>query len=277
MYYKYVEFISTFMISQLDTQRITATLKKFGCNLREVQIYLHCLSIGPVSVQQLAKELNQNRITVHSAVEQLIKSSLLFETRKGKRRLVIAENPTVLLRLWQQRQAEWETTRVNLEYVTKLLSTLQRTDNSVPTVKLYEGVDGLKRMLEETLNAKNEVMVFTYVDLFSKLLSPTYLEKYYIRRAAKNIHTRVIFPRTEFGKKVNEKSKKFNMQIRFLSPEIEWKSGIFSWNNFVAIQSFTEGKVTCTIIENEDIASFYRNVMYELCWMQARPMESGSA
>ncbi len=263
-----------FMLTTSDTQRITAILKQFDCNPRETQIYMHCLAVGQVSVQQLAKQLNQNRVTVHGAVDQLIEKGLLFETRKGKRRLIAAEDPTVLFRLWQQKQAEWELTKTNLEHVTKMLSSLQRPDASVPTVKLYEGVDGLKKMLEETLSAKGEVLVFTYVDLFSKLLSPSYLEKYYARRAEKGIRTRLIFPLAEFGKKVNAKAKQYKMQIRFLPPEISWKSGIFSWNNVIAIQSFTEGKVTCTIIENEDIAHFYRGVIYELCWKQGKTLET---
>jgi len=129
-------------------------------------------------------------------------------------------------------------------------------------------------MLEETLNAQGEVLVFTYVDLFSKLLNSSYLEKYYARRAAKNIHTRLIFPLAEFGKKTNAKANQYKMQIRFLPPDIAWKSGIFSWNNVIAIQSFTEGKVTCTMIENEDIAHFYRHVIYELCWKQAKALGS---
>ncbi len=258
------------MLTTVDTQRITTVLKQFGCNPRESRIYMHALTTGQASVQQLARELNQNRVTVHSAVDQLIDKGLLFETRKGKRRLVAAEEPTVLLRLWQQKEAEWELTRNNLAYVTKMLSSLQRPDSSVPTVKLYEGVDGLKKMLEETLSATGEVLVFTYVDLFSRLLSASYLEKYYARRAAKNITTRLIFPLTDFGKKVNTKAKQYKMQIRFLSPELVWESGIFSWNNVLAIQSFAEGKVTCTVIENADIAHFYRKVMYELCWNQAK-------
>ena len=60
------------------------------------------------------------------------------------------------------------------------------------------------------------------------------------------------------------------MDIRFLPAGVQWKSGIFSWNDVIAIQSFTEGKVTCTVIRNEDIAHFYRSVVYELCWSQAQ-------
>ena len=56
--------------------------------------------------------------------------------------------------------------------------------------------------------------------------------------------------------------------------DMEWKAGIFSWNDSIAIQSFTEGKFTCTIIENKDIAHFYQKILFELSWKQAQIFES---
>lgn len=260
------------MLTSTDIQRITALLRQFGCTARESEMYLHLLHSGATSVQQMAKALGQNRITVHSAVEKLIEHGLAYETRKGKRRMLVAEEPIVLYRLLQKQENELEAVKTNVDHVAKLLASIQRNDRSIPAVKLYEGVNGLKKMLEETLDAKGEVLVFTYVDLFSKLLSPSYLEKYYARRSRKNIYSRLIFPLDEFGKQVNTKAKQYKMQVRFLQQGIAWKSGIFSWNNMIAIQSFTEGKVTCTIIENEDIAHFYRSIIYELCWNQAEEL-----
>ncbi len=62
------------------------------------------------------------------------------------------------------------------------------------------------------------------------------------------------------------------MIIKILPPDLHWKSGIFSWNDTIAIQSFTESKFTCTMIENKDIAYFYRQVIFELIWQQAAPL-----
>lgn len=257
------------MISWIDHERVTGMMRPFGCTPRETDIYLHLLQTGPSSVQMIARSLKQNRVTVHSAVDQLIDKGFLFESRKGKRRLLAAEDPDVFRRLLSKRQSELNLLAPGVDQIAQMLSGIRKTDQSVPTVKFYEGIDGLKKMLDETLSSTGEVLVFTYVDLFSKLLSPKYLENYYIRRAKRGISTRLIFPHGEFGKKVNARAKEYNMRIRFLSKGIQWRSGIFAWNNIVAIQSFTEGKVTCTVIENEDIAYFYRHVIYEMCWQQA--------
>lgn len=258
------------MLTSSELQRIRALFHNFGCTETETNIYLSLLQNGACSVQQIATSLKMNRITVHSAVEKLLAEGILYETRKGKRRLIGPEEPTVLYQLLQKQENDLAILKTNVDHIAKLLAKIQQTHTGIPTVKLYEGVDGLKKMLEETLGAKGEVLVFTFVDLFSKLLTPQYLENYYVRRAKKGIDTRLIFPRGEFGKNILPKASQYNMHIRFLPAGATWKSGIFAWNDTIAIQSFTEGKITCTIIENEDIAYFYRQIVFGLCWEHAQ-------
>lgn len=261
------------MLPRADIQRIASLLKQFGCSSRETEIYVHALKIGPSTVQEIAKQLNQNRVTVHSAAEQLIQKGLLFETRKGKKRLIAADDPDSLYRLLQRKENELLVMRTNLNYVTQLLTSIQASDFSRPSIKFYEGVEGFRNLLEETLAAKSECLVFTYVDLFSEMIGPDYLENYFKRRAAKGIHTKLIFPPCTFAERVNKKNKEYKIQIRLMPSEKQWKAGIFSWNNTVAIKSFTEGKITCTLIENADIAHFWQNIIFPLCWAQAKPME----
>lgn len=260
------------MLNSAEQHRIIEQLRFFGCSDREAEIYMQLLQTGACSIQELAGRMKQNRVTIHSAIQQMIAKGLVFETRKKKRRLIVAEEPISLLRLFQRRENELQTIRPNLEHTIKLLNSLQNVGQSVPTVKLYEGTDGFKLMLEETLTARGELIVFSYVDLFSKLVGPDYLVRYFVRRATKNIHTRLLFPPCDFAERVNQKSKDYNIEVRLLPKSIIWKSGIFSWNDSVALLSYTEQQLTCTIIENKDIAHFFRTIIFELCWKEATTM-----
>ncbi len=257
-------------MKSIDKQHIIAQLKHFNCNENEAGLYMHCLSSGPETIQKLAKEIGRNRTTVYSEVEQLLKKGLLYETRKAKKRYIGAENPNVFYSLLQQQENKVTTLKNNIGYAVDLLNSIKPSEGGVPTVKLYEGIDGFKKMLEETLSAKDEVLVFTYVKLFSELLDPEYLEGYFKRRSAKGIHTRLIFPPCDFANRVNSKSSEYKIHVRLVPDDMEWKAGIFSWNDCIAIQSFTEGKLTCTVIENKDIAHFYRKIIFELIWKQTK-------
>ena len=260
-------------MKNIDKQHIIAQLRHFNCSEHEADLYIYCLSMGAETIQKLAKGLGRNRTTVHSEIEQLLKKGLLYETRENKKRYIGAENPNVLYSLLQQRENELKVLKNNINYAVELLNSIKSSDARIPTVKFYEGVDGFKKMLEETLSAKGEILVFTYVKLFSELLDPEYLEGYFKRRSDKGIHTRLIFPPCDFADKVNAKADEYKINVRLVPMDVDWKAGIFSWNDNIAIQSFTEGKLTCTVIENKDIAFFYRKIIFELLWGQSREMK----
>ncbi len=258
------------MISPSDQTHITALFRRFGCNERETQIYLKLLSLGPSSVQELAKALRSNRVTIHSAVEQLIEKGFCYESRKGKRRLLVAEKSDILHKLWHKQQHELEVAKKNINYVESLIQKLESSELGRPNVKLYEDVEGFRNMLHETLETKGEILVISYVHLLSEIVDPEYLEGYYEKRSKKGIHTRLIFPPCPFADKTEKKKDHYKMNIRYLPAEHEWKSGIFAWDNKISLLSYTAERLTCTIIENEDIAYFFREIMFEMMWDVAK-------
>jgi sugar-specific transcriptional regulator TrmB len=262
------------MTFKRESKALLQGLIDFGCSDTEALIYLRLLQLGSSTVQELSKVLELKRTTVHSAVEQLLKKGLLFESRRGKRRLILAEEPDVFQTLVEEKAAELQAMQSTMLKLVSQLNAMQRFNSNRPMIHHYEGVTGFKKMLEETLTAKGEVFVFTYVEIFSELLSPEYLENYFARRAQKGIRTRLIFPPVDFAYRVNERALEYKIQVRVLPKEFKWLSGIFSWNDCVSLKSFSDEKLTCTIIENADIARFYQNIIFELCWQQAKKIRS---
>jgi sugar-specific transcriptional regulator TrmB len=259
------------MLNEQEIFRVKSHLKRFDCSDREIEIYIKSLQLGPSSIQEISKSLNMNRVTVHSAAEQLIKKGLLTETRKGKRRLILAEDPKALKQIIQTKLNELKQMETNIGYIAELLSKIKSQDTARPTVKFYEGVSGLKKMLEETLEAQGEVLLFSYVQQLADAVHPDYLEDYVKRRAKKGITTRLIFPKCKYGDRLNKKTKEYKITIKVLPEKYHWAAGFFSWNNKVGFLSYTEGKRTVTIIENKDIAVFIRQVVFEIAWDSAKP------
>ena len=155
--------------------------------------------------------------------------------------------------------------------VTSILSRLNSSDLHTPSVGFYEDVDGFKRMLEQTLDAKGEFLAIVNAGLFSDLIGHQYLLDYFKRRSEKKIYSRLIFPNVEWARVITSRAKEFKVQVRIL-PNHVWPSGIFSWNQSLSIKSFTQNRLTCTIIENPDIATFFRTVLFEIVWEQAKPV-----
>lgn len=97
-----------------------------------------------------------------------------------------------------------------------------------------------------------------------------YLENYFVRRAQKGIHTRLIYPVSDFGSHVARKSLEYKIQVRVLDDVPAWRAGVFSWDDYLGIQSLTEGRLTCTILRNKDIAEFWRSIIFPALWARAK-------
>lgn len=217
-------------------------------------------------MQQIADRLSLNRVTVHSAVEQLLEKGLLTESREGKRRRLLAEPPELLHQILDRKEKQIASTRLEVEKLLTLLPTVPRQVIGDPEIRLYRGVDGLKKLLEETLEARDIVRVFIDIEQFVSLLSAEFLVDYYARRSALGIRSRLIWPDCLFARKIQKRQPDWNMEVR-VSPNFQSaRAGIFTWNNKVGIKSLADDRLTVTIIESKEISAFYRNVIFDQLW-----------
>lgn len=260
------------MLRKGEKKEVLRHLVALGCTEREGEIYLKCLETGQATVQELANRLGENRVTVHSAVQTLMTKGLLAESRKGRKRVIHAESPTAIYALLDRKEKEVSNLRSAADPIIQMLSTIKPPDGHLPSVEFYEDSDGFKKMLERTLNARGEFLAVINVDLFGTILEPSYLQDFFERRAKKGIRSRLIWPEGVLARKLYSQSKRYKTQIRVLETALSWSSGIISWNHCLSIKSFSQGRVTCTILENEDIAHFFRNILFEQLWNTALPM-----
>lgn len=256
------------MLSDSNQRRIEQVMAQLGLNKTQVQVYIEVLKSKPSSVQEIARQLKLNRVTVHSSISELISKGLVYETRKGKRRLIAAEPPEVLEDLMQKKQEDLNTVQSQVSFLKPILENLQLNDDSRPSIRFYEGDDGLKKMLEESLLAKGEVLVFSNGEALSKRVGRDYLLNYMVKRAERKIPSRLLLSPSEFTRHVKSKEREFLTKVRFTLPDMKWTGGIFTWNDSLAIMSYTEKNVTCTIIENPEIANFFNTVIFEMSWGQ---------
>src|SRR5690242_13407133 len=73
-----------------DIAKLFTTL---GLSETETKVYLASLSLGPTSVQDIAKEAKLSRTATYDAVEELQKRGLLSTYVRGKKRFFAAEEP----------------------------------------------------------------------------------------------------------------------------------------------------------------------------------------
>lgn len=260
------------MVSDSDQLRIVAFLKRLGCNRSESLAYIEVLISGTTSVQELSRKLKQNRISVYYSVQQLIEKGFLFEVRKGKKRFIAAENPDILLKMIGEKHTELKSLETDVGYISQLLNSIPTIKHEITVVKLYEEAEGFKKMLEESLESKNEIIVFSNTPIFSELLGVNHYENYFIKKAALGIPSRIIYAPCSFAEKLNAKKQEYKVDLRLLPHNQSSEAGFYIWDNTVAIESLKENKISCTVIENKDIAQFFRENIFNHFWKEAKEM-----
>lgn len=152
--------------------KIEEYFRQLNLSEEETKIYLALLKTSPVTVKELARATKILRTSIYDYIDLLIEKGLVSKLVKGSKSLVAATNPEESL----QYLIEHEKVRlsVQLEEKTHQLTALQDSlsnilpmlpqwqDSGEAEVKHYKGKNGVKKIYEEALKAKE---VRSYVNL----------------------------------------------------------------------------------------------------------------
>lgn len=133
-----------------------------------------------------------------------------------------------------------------------------------PKVEVYEGLKGIKTILEDVLETKQAIL--HYGDITSlqnalKYIFPQFINK----RIEKKIPIKIICKKEEAHKELLEKATKEYREFKFIPQNYVFKSSIFIYNNKVAILSLQQEPYYGIIIDNGDFYQTQKN-MFELLW-----------
>ena len=140
---------------------IESTLKKLGLPEKAVKLYLALLPLGPQPVRKIASAANLNRGSTYDMLKLLIKEGLVSYYHKDKRQYFIAEHPSRLASLVQERQQELSGLHQAIQQFLPTLVGLKE-QNHQPLVRFFEGTAGVRRILEDVLSTTARVKEKSY-------------------------------------------------------------------------------------------------------------------
>ncbi|MFA5788308.1 MAG: hypothetical protein WC924_00295, partial [Candidatus Gracilibacteria bacterium] len=137
----------------------------------------------------------------------------------------------------------------------------------------YEGLDGIKTIFDQTLEAKSEVLGYTNLEALGELL-PDYLPSYTEKLVKRRIKTRLLSPSTEEARQFVKRfyPKKYPeelVEILFVNPkEFRFENQISIYDNSAAIMSLNPDELIGVLIESAVYARTQRAV-FNLAWLGA--------
>lgn len=171
------------------------TLGRFGLSPRETTIYLTLLSVGSAPASVLGKRTSMTRSTAQYTCQQLVKKGLLSVTQRNNTFLYVPEPPEKLLLLLDQQKRSLEDRAREVHRIIAPLKELMAPPTTLPTVRFYEGSEGIVQFYETILETRAPVYSFETCPIAGRGLPPRYPEEFERRRIERGICSFCIAPR----------------------------------------------------------------------------------
>lgn len=155
---------------------IVENLLQFGLNEKQISVYLSLIALGPSPVREIARTAQINRGTTYDILKTLIELGLVSYykqyNQENRRQYFVAEPPQKLLDAIETKKRSLDTLK---EYMAKSLPELEslyEKSGARPVVKYYEGVTGIRTILEDVIGSlekspagEKEYFVYSSADL----------------------------------------------------------------------------------------------------------------
>ncbi|PJA45781.1 hypothetical protein CO174_01610 [Candidatus Uhrbacteria bacterium CG_4_9_14_3_um_filter_50_9] len=177
-------------------------LKEMGLTNTEAKIYLAGLGCAGIGVQELSKETQIKRPTVYHALETLVQKGLVSKKGTGARRIFHMTSPEQIGTLLDQKISQLEEQKKGL---IDLIPLLTQREGSMKAdgveVMQYEGIDGIKLVVEEALYSKERHwdIIAPRKNFFAKF-DKAYAVYYLTARKNRKITSRSLWEKTPTGK-----------------------------------------------------------------------------
>ncbi len=196
-----------------------------GISEKEQMIYTTLLRVGIISATELAKLTKIKRPTIYLYLTNLKETGLVSESINQKKKYFQAIHPKAISEIVKFKIAELEKLQKNIPSLVSELESARLPKNSHN--QAYKGVAGLRFIVDEVANSKEDVYLLGSIKGLHKYLKPDLLDKIYNKPRRRKMATDYLISdwASSTVKKFFEESGTFT-KIRFLPPDIP-PNGVF--------------------------------------------------
>lgn len=245
-------------------ENLTKALLQLNLTDKEIKTYLALLESGSLSIRDISLRTGINRVTTYTAIDELKSKGLVTESRKGKRKLFVAENPETLKNLLNKKTENLEKEKASLEnIILPALKAINVNQENKPQIKFFEDADGINRVYDEYILKEKECINCGSYETATRVITFKDEEEYIQEIKERKIFYRMILEDTPLNRKFGEMAKGI-AHTKYLPAETKISADIVVAGPLVALISYD--KKSATLIEDESIAQaikMYLDFMWE--------------
>lgn len=231
----------------------------------DVRVYLSLLRLGTSYISRIVSETQLPKSTVYDTLEKLEEKWLVNSYEHAGVTRFTAEDPQKIEHILSQEANKIRKRQKIFADILPDLYGIRSEHFSVPKIRLYHGVEGMKTVLDDTLSASE--VIYTYVnvedmELHFKDINDPYAQK----RVDKNIKKKVFVEDTPWSREFLKKYIGMKVsEVKFLPPSRIFHLEMNIYNNKVTYLTYRDKEPIGIIIEDSDIYEVQR-ALFETLW-----------
>lgn len=244
-----------------------------GLSAKEAEIYEIILGIGQAPASEIYKKTAYKRGLVYKLLEQLAEKGLIIKIEKPRKVAIFrVEHPNKINeRLEEQAQKVNYYKRTMGELMPQLVSNYNLAFNK-PGIRFFEGKDGLKKVLADTLTARETIYSYVDMEAIDKYI-PGINRDYVKKREKLNINKKGIVLDSPFTRKLLQDYHTNVTDTRFMDyTKYTFSSIMQIYDNRVVYISLSKDSFMSILIQDKNIYQMHKQI-FEFNWQNAKTYE----
>ncbi len=240
-------------------------LQSLGLTPEESGVYELMLELGVAPIQKILPKSGLKRGTLYNVLHRLADKGLLAEKEGTKKATFEVASPAALEKFMSAEAARIEENKKRLADRLPQLQSLYNLAMHKPNVQFFEGLEGVQKVLDDSLTAKTEN--YTYIDneavnKYIEKLNETYVK----RRAALGIKKKMITIDSSY---IRNRVKTFDPALTAVHV-IDGKNYPFAtvmqiYDNKVSYITLNDQMMIGIIVDDEAITRMHKT-LFEFMW-----------
>lgn len=268
----------------MNTQELAGKFEALGLSPNEAIILSHLAELPEVNVTDLGKRTGIPRGSIYRHLFELEQKGFIEWILDTRGKKVTIANLSALRHIIQESRQELDQKENLLEQLTREVAEKRELSTHKPIIRHFEGKEGVKQLIWNTLEAKTEIKVYT--NAFRKeLFGQMWLVDYTLDFVRKNLRDKVLGDENyakEFHQKYGSRERYFDpvkqfAQISreriFKSPLLKIQGEIYIYNDVVASYTWEDNN----LIGNEIRSKYFsttQSTIFDVLWAQTTEKNS---
>ena len=247
-------------------------LTNAGLSKEQASVYQLLMQGGLTPAGVISKKTALKRGLTYKVLEQLINQGLVQKRDDlGKITLFQASHPGVLRKLTETKAEEVKNAQVSLESVMGKMVSDYNLVTGKPNVQFFEGLDGVRRVLDDSLSATGEIYSYADIESIEKYIHDVN-EKYVEKRDKFNVKKKAILLDTPFARDFLKDYHKQTTDIRLIKQDSSpFHSVMQIYDNKISYITLSDKEMIGVIIEDPHIFEMHK-YLFEYSWDKAESL-----